>query len=154
MNAIAQRVAPSVTDLIRSDHTKVLGLFHRYKIAASPARKAALAGSICLALEVHAQAEEEVFYPAVRNARSAEKSAPEHDEMRSLIAMLRGMPSTSPAYAELHCLSHFSFQRGASSTDELFERAKKLGYAALAITDECTLAGVVRGPNEWWKWIE
>lgn len=48
------------------------------------------------------------------------------------------------AYAELHCLSNFSFQRGASSADELFMRAKDHGYEALAITDECTLAGIVR----------
>lgn len=47
-------------------------------------------------------------------------------------------------YAELHCLSNFSFQRGASSAQELFERAARLGYHALAITDECTLAGIVR----------
>ncbi|MBV2204163.1 MAG: error-prone DNA polymerase [Pseudomonas sp.] len=47
-------------------------------------------------------------------------------------------------YAELHCLSNFSFQRGASSAKELFERAARLGYRALAITDECTLAGIVR----------
>nr|WP_207202869.1 error-prone DNA polymerase [Pseudomonas sp. TH39(2020)] len=47
-------------------------------------------------------------------------------------------------YAELHCLSNFSFQRGASSALELFQRAKKQGYQALAITDECTLAGIVR----------
>ncbi|WP_313309756.1 error-prone DNA polymerase [Stutzerimonas nitrititolerans] len=47
-------------------------------------------------------------------------------------------------YAELHCLSNFSFQRGASSAKELFERAARLGYRALAITDECTLAGTVR----------
>ncbi|MHB1369988.1 MAG: error-prone DNA polymerase [Pseudomonadaceae bacterium] len=47
-------------------------------------------------------------------------------------------------YAELHCLSNFSFQRGASSARELFERAARLGYSALAITDECTLAGIVR----------
>ncbi|UVL43039.1 error-prone DNA polymerase [Pseudomonas sp. B21-040] len=47
-------------------------------------------------------------------------------------------------YAELHCLSNFSFQRGASSALELFQRAKKHGYQALAITDECTLAGIVR----------
>ncbi|MEK1943876.1 MAG: error-prone DNA polymerase [Pseudomonas sp.] len=50
----------------------------------------------------------------------------------------------SAAYAELHCLSNFSFQRGASSATELFERAKRHGYQALAITDECTLAGIVR----------
>ncbi len=48
------------------------------------------------------------------------------------------------SYAELHCLSAFSFQRGASSAEELFTRAKELGYAALAITDECSLAGIVR----------
>ncbi len=50
----------------------------------------------------------------------------------------------SVGYAELHCLSNFSFQRGASSALELFQRAKKQGYQALAITDECTLAGIVR----------
>jgi len=50
----------------------------------------------------------------------------------------------SGEYAELHCLSNFSFQRGASSAKELFERAKLHGYQALAITDECTLAGIVR----------
>ncbi|HEY2624027.1 MAG TPA: PHP domain-containing protein, partial [Dyella sp.] len=48
------------------------------------------------------------------------------------------------AYAELHCLSNFSFQRGASSARELFERARDCGYRALAITDECSLAGIVR----------
>jgi len=52
--------------------------------------------------------------------------------------------STPQAYAELHCLSNFSFQRGASSARELFERARQHGYQALAITDECTLAGIVR----------
>lgn len=50
----------------------------------------------------------------------------------------------SEHYAELHCLSNFSFQRGASSARELFERAKQQGYQALAITDECTLSGIVR----------
>ena len=49
-----------------------------------------------------------------------------------------------PAYAELHCLSAFSFQRGASTATELFERAKAQGYAALAITDACSMAGIVR----------
>lgn len=47
-------------------------------------------------------------------------------------------------YAELHCLSNFTFLRGASHAEELVARARELGYAALAITDECSLAGVVR----------
>ena len=48
------------------------------------------------------------------------------------------------AYAELHCLSHFSFLRGASGPAELVARAAALGYEALAITDECSVAGIVR----------
>ena len=49
-----------------------------------------------------------------------------------------------PAYAELHCLSNFSFLRGASHPDELIARAAALNYRALAITDECSVSGVVR----------
>ncbi len=52
--------------------------------------------------------------------------------------------SMLPAYAELHCASNFSFLRGASHAEELATRAAQLGYSALAITDECSLAGVVR----------
>src|SRR5579871_6321303 len=52
--------------------------------------------------------------------------------------------SAACAYAELHCLSNFSFLRGASHPQELVERASDLGYAALAITDECSVAGIVR----------
>ncbi len=48
------------------------------------------------------------------------------------------------AYAELHCISNFSFLRGASHPEELVARAHALGYAALAVTDECSLAGIVR----------
>ena len=47
-------------------------------------------------------------------------------------------------YAELHALSNFSFLRGASHPEELVRQAQKLQYRALAITDECSLAGVVR----------
>jgi len=47
-------------------------------------------------------------------------------------------------YAELHCVSNFSFLRGASHPEELIDTAIKHGYEALAITDECSMAGVVR----------
>lgn len=53
-----------------------------------------------------------------------------------------------PAYAELHCVSNFSFLRGASHPEELVERAATLSYRALALTDECSLAGVVRAHVE------
>jgi error-prone DNA polymerase len=54
------------------------------------------------------------------------------------------MRNAVPAYVELHALSAFSFQRGASRPEELVERALGLGYAGLALTDECSMAGVVR----------
>jgi len=53
-------------------------------------------------------------------------------------------PPGIPSYAELLCLSNFSFLRGASRPEELVERAQALGYTALAMTDECSLAGIVR----------
>lgn len=53
-----------------------------------------------------------------------------------------------PEYAELHCLSNFSFLRGASHPEELVRKAAELGYRALALTDECSLAGVVRAHQE------
>ena len=54
------------------------------------------------------------------------------------------MPDDEPGYAELHAISNFTFLRGASHPGELVRRAAELGYAALALTDECSLAGVVR----------
>src|SRR5512138_3409632 len=57
-------------------------------------------------------------------------------------------PQGLPGYAELHCRSNFSFLTGASHPEELVARAHDLGYTALAITDECSLAGVVRAHGE------
>ncbi|MQM29417.1 MAG: error-prone DNA polymerase [Candidatus Accumulibacter phosphatis] len=54
------------------------------------------------------------------------------------------MSTALPPYVELHCCSNFSFLRGASHPEELVEQAQELGYSALAITDEASLAGVVR----------
>src|SRR5512139_1591898 len=52
--------------------------------------------------------------------------------------------NTNGTYAELHCLSNFSFLRGASHPQELVRTAAELGYSGLALTDECSVAGVVR----------
>jgi error-prone DNA polymerase len=59
-----------------------------------------------------------------------------------------GAAAGLPAYAELFCLSNFSFLQGASHAEELVDRAVRLGYTALALTDECSLAGVVRAHAE------
>ena len=68
-----------------------------------------------------------------------------------MLAMTTSSPAICPAlpaYAELHCRSNFSFQIGASHAEELVERAHALGYSALAVTDECSVGGLVRAHGE------
>ncbi|MEM7259642.1 MAG: PHP domain-containing protein, partial [Pseudomonadota bacterium] len=55
---------------------------------------------------------------------------------------------SSTSYAELHCISNFTFLRGASRPEELIETAAQLGYQAIAITDECSMAGIVRAHTQ------
>ena len=97
MNAVVNRMTPTITTMIRMDHSHVLALFHRYKADTPVGRKRALIANACLALETHAQLEEEIFYPALRTVltgdQTLEKAEPEHNEMRSLIAELRGRVS-------------------------------------------------------------
>ena len=62
--------------------------------------------------------------------------------------MITSLSTALPGYAELHCLSNFTFLRGASSPESLVAQAITLGYHALAITDECSLAGLVRAHLE------
>jgi hemerythrin-like domain-containing protein len=93
MNAVVNRMTPDITTMIRLDHSHVLALFHRYKVDTSVNKKRALVTNACLALQVHAQLEEEIFYPALRNVMGGdevlEKSEPEHQQMRDFISELR-----------------------------------------------------------------
>ena len=101
MTTIA-RLSPPITSMIRMDHTHVVSTYHQYTQDKSAKTRQALVNTICLALEIHAQLEEEIFYPAMRNVESGdavlEKSKPEHDEMRRLIAELRASSPSDPDY--------------------------------------------------------
>lgn len=92
---------PSITTMIRIDHGHVAALFHRYSVRTSAWRKASLARNACLALEIHAQLEEEIFYPALVRVLGDDstlaKSKSEHDEMRQLIRRVREL---TPGSAE------------------------------------------------------
>src|SRR6187431_2055956 len=79
---------------------------------------------------------------AHRGAGSCMDASPEADAGEP--AARHGQYGEHGEYAELHCLSNFSFLRGASHPAELISRAQALGYRALALTDECSMAGVVR----------
>src|SRR4051812_6884805 len=103
MNPLLSRLSPSVTNMIRMDHAHVMTTFHQYE-ADSPARvKQGLVDTICVALEIHAQLEEEIFYPALRAVAETDfvkKSVPEHDEMRRLISQLRKLTPQDAGYDE------------------------------------------------------
>ena len=101
MNAIVNKLSPNATSMIRLDHTHVMATFHQYKTSSRLSVKQGLVNTTCLALEVHAQLEEEIFYPALRALTDNEtlrKSVPEHDEMKRLISELRGMQPDDPRY--------------------------------------------------------
>lgn len=103
MNALLSRLSPSITDMIRMDHTHVLTAFHQYTADTSPRVKKGLVDQVCVAVEIHAQLEEEIFYPALRAVADTDmvrKSVPEHDEMRRLIGQLRKLEPTDPSYDE------------------------------------------------------
>jgi hemerythrin superfamily protein len=97
-------VSPDITTMIRLDHTHVLALFRRFKPYTSLGKKRALVTNACLALEIHAQLEEEIFYPALLEATGPsaqlDKSVREHDAMRKLIADVRALEPGGPNYDE------------------------------------------------------
>jgi hemerythrin superfamily protein len=101
MTALIERIAPHATQLVRKDHADVLALFHRYRATVPPRMKRGLVRSACLALEVHAQVEEDILYPAVREVSTSEflrKAVTEHDELRRLIGQLRDMDPADARY--------------------------------------------------------
>ena len=101
MSPLLSQLSPSITNQIRLDHTHVLTAFHQYETGASARFRKGLVDNVCLALEIHTQLEEEIFYPAVRLVSDTEvlrKSTPEHDEMRGLISRLRNMAIEDPLY--------------------------------------------------------
>jgi hypothetical protein len=105
MNAITRRVAPDATSQIRADHTHVMAIFHRYRLDGRGRDRRALVDAACLALEVHARLEEEIFYPAMHSADAGEagdvdEKIADHDRMRALIARLRASSADDPSFDE------------------------------------------------------
>jgi hemerythrin superfamily protein len=100
-----KKLSPSITDMIRFDHSHVMVTFHQYTRDKRPSVKKALAETICDALEIHATLEEEIFYPVMRprahDQKVMEKSEPEHMEMRSIIAELRRTDPRDSRHDEL-----------------------------------------------------
>jgi len=124
-------VQPSITTMIRVDHSHVLAVFRRFRPGVSESRKAALVRNACLALEVHGQLEEEIFYPALREVAGPsevlDKSVPEHDRMRALIRDLRARSfDGSNGDATFHELMRLVLHHVADEESVLLPQAEEL----------------------------
>ncbi|TFZ06375.1 hemerythrin domain-containing protein [Ramlibacter henchirensis] len=130
MTSMLSKVSPSITNMIRMDHTHVVSAFHQYQVDSPTRVKKGLADNICMALEVHAQLEEEIFYPALREVTtddSLDKAKPEHDEMRSLIARLRVLQPGDPSFDQtLFDLMRTVLHHVADEETQLLPKAERL----------------------------
>jgi len=131
MNAIMKRLSPSVTDMIRMDHAHVQSAFHRYHPDDSPRSRQAIVNTACLEIEIHAQLEEEIFYPAMRalvkDNALVDKSLTEHCEMRQLVSELRGMDALNPGYTDTFMtLMRDVLHHAADEETQLLPEAERL----------------------------
>ena len=136
------------TALLRADHKMVSMLFEQYESARSRPKKKALATQICTELTVHAQIEEEIFYPAVRAAIDDEdlldEAEIEHATAKDLIAQIEEMDASEDKYAaRVIVLGEYIDHHVKEEQEEMFPKAMKakldmeaLGEAIMARKEE------------------
>lgn len=115
--------------MLRADHKKVSGLFEDYEKARSANRKRTLVQQICTELTVHAQLEEEIFYPAVKQALKDKELVPEatveHDTLKNLIAQVEGVEPDGEMFdAKIKVMSEYVKHHVKEEQGEMFKKAK------------------------------
>ncbi len=126
------KAKPAPTDaiaLLKADHEAVSQLFAEYEKTRSVPNKKALVAEVCTALSVHAQIEEEIFYPAVKAAWKDKVLVPEatveHASVKDLIAQLEGIEPDGETYdAKVKVLSEYVKHHVKEEQNEMFPRAK------------------------------
>ena len=129
-----QSTAQNATDVLRADHRKVEGLFSQYAAREGQSfQQGPLVKQICQELEVHAQIEEEIFYPAVRASLSEEdeqivaEAIKEHQTVKDLVVQLKGMgASDASAGSTVRQLKECVMHHVAEEENEMLPRAEKL----------------------------
>jgi len=126
----ATAAGPDATALLRADHKRVSALFDAYEGARSVAKKKAIVASICLELSVHAQVEEEIFYPAVKAALKDKEMVPEatveHATLKELIAQVKDKTPDGEMFdAKIKVMSEYVKHHVKEEQNEMFPKAKK-----------------------------
>jgi hemerythrin superfamily protein len=117
------------TALLRADHHKVSELFAEYEQAKTNAKKKVIVSQICTELSVHAQVEEEIFYPAVKKALKDTELVPEatveHATLKDLIAQVEGIEPDGEMYdAKITVLAEYVKHHVKEEQNEMFPKAK------------------------------
>ena len=137
----APRKAPVPKDaisLLKADHEAVSQLFAEYEKTRSVANKKFLVAEVCTALSVHAQIEEEIFYPAVKAALKDKLLVPEatveHAGVKELIAQLEGVEPDGEMYdAKVKVLSEYVKHHVKGEQTEMFPKAKATSLDLVAL---------------------
>ncbi len=129
------------TALLRADHKKVSQLFEQFENSRSSARKKSLVSEICTELTVHAQIEEEIFYPAVKRALKDKELVPEatveHATMKDLIAQIEGVEPDGEMYdAKVKVLSEYVKHHVKEEQNEMFKKARSTSLDMKALGAE------------------
>ena len=115
--------------LLRADHKLVSGLFEEYEKTRSNSKKKTLVAQICTELSVHAQIEEEIFYPAVKQALKDKELIPEatveHSTLKDLIAQVEGIEPDGEMFdAKIKVMSEYVKHHVKEEQNEIFPKAK------------------------------
>jgi len=121
--------AQDATALLRADHQLVRSLFADYDATKSVAKKKRLVAQICTELSVHAQLEEEIFYPAVKAAMKdhslVSEAVVEHATLKDLIAQVEGIEPDGEMFdAKIKVLSEYVKHHVKEEQNEIFPKAK------------------------------
>ncbi|APW48559.1 hemerythrin [Rhodoferax antarcticus] len=122
--------AQDATTMLRADHKLVSGLFEDFEKARSPEKKKAIVAKICTELKVHTQLEEEIFYPAFKEALKDHELVPEahveHDSVKALIAQVEGVEPDGEMFdAKLKVMGEFVKHHVKEEQTQMFPKAKK-----------------------------
>ena len=124
--------------MLMADHKLVSSLFEQFEKARSPSRKTAIVAEICKELTVHAQLEEEIFYPAVKAALKDRELVPEanveHASVKDLIAQVEGQTPYGEMYdAKVKVMGEFVKHHVKEEQNEMFPKARKTKLDMLAL---------------------
>ena len=133
--------AKDATALLKADHQRVADLFEEFESAKSGKSKMSIVAQICTELTVHAQIEEEIFYPAVKAALKDQKMVPEatveHAAVKNLIAEVQGKEPYGEMYdAKVKVMGEFVKHHVKEEEKEMFPKVRKTDLDLKALGDK------------------